>query len=87
MADTGPNGPCSEIFSGIKVKSMAPQEGPENPESDERLIVEIWNLVFMQYDQQADGQQIPLPKPSIDAGAGFRASPLSNPKCRCSLGT
>ena len=47
-----------------------PDGGPANPEADERYV-EIWNLVFMQFDQQADGEQIPLPKPSIDTGAGL----------------
>ena len=69
MADTGPNGPCSEIFWD-KGEKYGPPGGPENPDSDERYV-EIWNLVFMQYDQQADGEQIPLPKPSIDTGAGL----------------
>ena len=69
MADTGPNGPCSEIFWD-KGEKYGPPGGPENPASDERYI-EIWNLVFMQYDQQSDGEQIPLPRPSIDTGAGL----------------
>ncbi|HJM98408.1 MAG TPA: alanine--tRNA ligase, partial [Acidimicrobiales bacterium] len=69
MADTGPNGPCSEIFWD-KGEGYGPSGGPENPEAEERYV-EIWNLVFMQYDQQADGTQIPLPKPSIDTGAGL----------------
>lgn len=69
MADTGPNGPCSEIFWD-KGEDYGPPGGPENPASDERYV-EIWNLVFMQYDQQVDGEQIPLPKPSIDTGAGL----------------
>jgi alanyl-tRNA synthetase len=69
MADTGPNGPCSEIFWD-KGEDYGPPGGPENPASDERYV-EIWNLVFMQYDQQIDGEQIPLPKPSIDTGAGL----------------
>ena len=69
MADTGPNGPCSEIFWD-KGEKYGPPGGPENPASDERYV-EIWNLVFMQYDQQVDGEQIPLPKPSIDTGAGL----------------
>tara|TARA_B100001778_G_scaffold121581_1_gene99868 strand:- start:1841 stop:4411 length:2571 start_codon:yes stop_codon:yes gene_type:complete len=69
MADTGPNGPCSEIFWD-KGEKYGPPGGPENSASDERYV-EIWNLVFMQYDQQADGEQIPLPKPSIDTGAGL----------------
>jgi|TARA_B100001094_G_scaffold194835_1_gene188789 alanyl-tRNA synthetase len=69
MADTGPNGPCSEIFWD-KGQDYGPPGGPKNPASDERYV-EIWNLVFMQYDQQTDGEQIPLPEPSIDTGAGL----------------
>ena len=69
MADTGPNGPCSEIFWD-KGPEYGPEGGPANPEADERYI-EIWNLVFMQFDQQPDGSQVPLPKPSIDTGAGL----------------
>ncbi len=69
MADTGPNGPCSEIFWDKGVE-YGPSGGPENPEAEERYI-EIWNLVFMQYDQQEDGSQVPLPKPSIDTGSGL----------------
>ncbi len=69
MADTGPNGPCSEIFWD-KGPEYGPDGGPENPEADERFV-EIWNLVFMQFDQQPDGSQVPLPKPSIDTGAGL----------------
>ena len=69
MADTGPNGPCSEIFWDMGPK-YGPDGGPANPEADNRYI-EIWNLVFMQYDQQKDGTQVPLPNPSIDTGAGL----------------
>jgi alanyl-tRNA synthetase len=69
MADTGPNGPCSEIFYDLGPE-YGPDGGPENLEADARFI-EIWNLVFMQFDQQPDGEQIPLPKPSIDTGAGL----------------
>ncbi len=69
MADTGPNGPCSEIFFDLGPE-YGPEGGPENPEADARYV-EIWNLVFMQFDQQPDGEQIPLPKPSIDTGAGL----------------
>ena len=69
MADTGPNGPCSEIFYDLGPE-YGPEGGPENPEADARYV-EIWNLVFMQFDQQPDGEQVPLPKPSIDTGAGL----------------
>ncbi|MDA3041272.1 MAG: alanine--tRNA ligase-related protein, partial [Actinomycetota bacterium] len=68
MADTGPNGPCSEIFW-----DKGPEFGADGGPADggaERFI-EIWNLVFMQFDQHADGTQTPLPKPSIDTGAGL----------------
>ncbi|MGI9622907.1 MAG: alanine--tRNA ligase, partial [Acidimicrobiales bacterium] len=69
MADTGPNGPCSEIFWD-KGPEYGPDGGPANPEADERFV-EIWNLVFMEFDQQPDGEQVPLPEPSIDTGAGL----------------
>ncbi|MFN0027418.1 MAG: alanine--tRNA ligase [Acidimicrobiales bacterium] len=66
--DTGPCGPCSEIFW-----DKGPEHGPDGGPAfggDERFV-EIWNLVFMQYDGQPDGTRIPLPKPSIDTGAGL----------------
>ena len=69
MADTGPNGPSSEIFYDLGPE-YGPDGGPENPDADARFV-EIWNLVFMQFDQQPDGSQVPLPKPSIDTGAGL----------------
>ena len=69
MADTGPNGPCSEIFYDLGPE-YGPDGGPENLEADARFV-EIWNLVFMQFDQQPDGSQVPLPAPSIDTGAGL----------------
>ena len=69
MADTGPNGPCSEIFYDLGPE-YGPDGGPENLDADARFV-EIWNLVFMQFDQQPDGEQVPLPKPSIDTGAGL----------------
>ena len=69
MADTGPNGPCSEIFYDLGPE-YGPDGGPENLDADARFV-EIWNLVFMQFDQQPDGSQVPLPKPSIDTGAGL----------------
>jgi alanyl-tRNA synthetase len=65
MGDTGPCGPSSEIFWDID-----PALGPEGDLDGERYV-EIWNLVFMQYDQKADGTRAPLPKPSIDTGAGL----------------
>ncbi len=68
MADTGPNGPCSEIFWD-KGPEYGDDGGPAH--GDEDRFVEIWNLVFMQFEQQADGEQIPLPSPSIDTGAGL----------------
>jgi alanyl-tRNA synthetase len=89
MADTGPCGPCSEIF--IDLAHVIPEwrfpkgatgewteldreefsleafvEGSENDR-----FIEFWNLVFMQYDQRADGSRVPLPKPSVDTGAGL----------------
>ena len=67
MADTGPCGPSSEIFW-----DLGPEFGPaEGPAINEDRYVEIWNLVFMQYDEQPDGTLLPLPKPSIDTGAGL----------------
>ena len=69
MADTGPNGPSSEIFWD-KGEKYGPEGGPANPEADERYV-EIWNLVFMQFETDQDGNSEPLPKPSIDTGAGL----------------
>ena len=69
MADTGPNGPCSEIFWD-KGPDYGPDGGPINPEADERFV-EIWNLVFMQFETDESGETKPLPKPSIDTGAGL----------------
>jgi alanyl-tRNA synthetase len=67
MADTGPCGYNSEIFFDV-----SPESGPGGgPAVDEDRYVELWNLVFMQYDAQPDGTRVPLPKPSIDTGAGI----------------
>src|SRR5262245_20082548 len=69
MGDTGPCGPCSEIFydHGPKVAGGP----PGSAEQDGDRFIEIWNLVFMQFEQFADGRRTPLPKPSIDTGAGL----------------
>jgi alanyl-tRNA synthetase len=69
MGDTGPCGPCSEIFydHGDKVWGGP----PGSPEADGDRFIEIWNLVFMQFEQLAPGVRNPLPKPSIDTGAGL----------------
>jgi alanyl-tRNA synthetase len=68
MGDTGPCGPCSEIFY-----DYGPELGRDGGPKDgsEERFVEIWNLVFMQFDQATDGTRTPLPKPSIDTGAGL----------------
>jgi alanyl-tRNA synthetase len=68
MADTGPCGPSSEIFWD-KGPDYGEEGGPAH--GGEERFVEIWNLVFMQFDRHADGTQVPLPKPSIDTGAGL----------------
>ena len=69
MGDTGPCGPCSEIFydHGPEV----PGGPPGSPDEDGDRYIEIWNLVFMQYERKADGSLTPLPKPSVDTGAGL----------------
>jgi alanyl-tRNA synthetase len=68
MGDTGPCGPCSEIFYDMGAHRGA--DGGPKFGGDERFV-EIWNLVFMQYNQALDGTRTPLPKPSIDTGAGL----------------
>jgi len=71
MGDTGPCGPCSEIFFdlGLEAAETAGVDKPF-PEDDQRYM-EIWNLVFMQFDRSSDGVLTPLPKPSIDTGMGL----------------
>ena len=69
MGDTGPCGPCSEIFydHGVEV----PGGPPGSPDEDGDRYIEIWNLVFMQFERKSDGSMTPLPKPSVDTGAGL----------------
>jgi alanyl-tRNA synthetase len=69
MADTGPCGPCSEIFydHGAGIEGGP----PGSPDADGDRYIEIWNLVFMQYDRDAAGNLTPLPKPCVDTGMGL----------------
>ncbi|HET7080783.1 MAG TPA: alanine--tRNA ligase [Chloroflexia bacterium] len=69
MGDTGPCGPCSEIFWDFHPELVG-QPG-HNPEDDEESFIELWNLVFMQFEQVKGGALVPLPRPSIDTGAGL----------------
>jgi len=80
MADTGPCGPCSEIhFDRGAHLSEGPQCVPDHDENCPRWL-EIWNLVFMEFDQQPDGPRVPLPFKSVDTGMGFErlASVIQN---------
>jgi alanyl-tRNA synthetase len=69
MGDTGPCGPCSEIF--YDHGDHIPGGPPGSPDEDGDRFIEIWNLVFMQFEQAADGSRTNLPKPSIDTGMGL----------------
>ena len=83
MADTGPCGPSSEIFW-----DLGPEHGPDGgPVTESDRYIEIWNLVFMQFDQRADGTRVPLPKPSIDTGAGLERNLMVAPGHRHRSGT
>jgi alanyl-tRNA synthetase len=69
MGDTGPCGPCSEIF--YDHGPSIPGGPPGSPEEDGDRFIEIWNLVFMQYEEGPPGTRTPLPRPSIDTGMGL----------------
>jgi alanyl-tRNA synthetase len=69
MGDTGPCGPCSEIFYDHGPEVAGGPPGSEGEDGDR--FVEIWNLVFMQFNRAADGTMTPLPKPSVDTGMGL----------------
>jgi alanyl-tRNA synthetase len=69
MGDVGPCGPCSEIF--YDHGEAIPGGPPGSPDEEGDRYIEIWNLVFMQYDRDKDGQLHPLPKPSVDTGMGL----------------
>jgi alanyl-tRNA synthetase len=69
MGDTGPCGPCTEIF--YDHGAQVPGGPPGSPDEDGDRYVEVWNLVFMQYERSADGTMTPLPKPSVDTGMGL----------------
>jgi alanyl-tRNA synthetase len=69
MGDTGPCGPCSEIFYDHGPEVAGGPPGSADEEGDR--FVEIWNLVFMQYERAADGRMTPLPRPSVDTGMGL----------------
>ena len=76
MGDTGPCGPCSEIYYDLGVGASEFVNADGTPKDlpfgeDEQRYVEIWNLVFMQFDRSSDGVLAPLPKPSIDTGMGL----------------
>ena len=72
MGDTGPCGPCSEIHYDLGTEAAEPgREDARFPDDGGGRYVEIWNLVFMQFERSADGSMTPLPRPSIDTGMGL----------------
>ena len=72
MGDTGPCGPCSEIHYDLGPEAAEPgREHEEFPLDGGGRFVEIWNLVFMQFNRDSQGNMPPLPRPSIDTGMGL----------------
>ena len=69
MGDTGPCGPCTEIF--YDHGAHIPGGPPGSPDEDGDRWIEIWNVVFMQFERHADGRMVPLPAPSVDTGMGL----------------
>src|SRR5690625_6146916 len=69
MADIGPCVPCSEVFYDHGPEVWGGLPGSEDEDGDR--FIEIWNLVFMQYERAADGSMTPLPKPCVDTGMGL----------------
>ena len=82
MGETGPCGPCSEIF--VDRAPEAPRV-PFHQGSDSGRYLEIWNLVFMQFDRHESGEMVELPNPSIDTGAGLERGRGRAPGCRVQL--
>ncbi|MFT6765636.1 MAG: alanyl-tRNA synthetase, partial [Alteromonas naphthalenivorans] len=70
MGDTGPCGPCSEIFYDTRLKDQR-KDAPTQEDFDSGILLEIWNLVFMQYNQQEDGSFVPLKQTGVDTGMGL----------------
>ena len=84
MGDTGPCGPCSELHID-RGPAFGPDGGPLGDPAGDRFM-EFWNLVFMQFDQAADGTRTPLPKPQIDTGAGLERILAARPRRRLGVG-